>query len=272
VSDPVNAAERQRWNDPAWTAGWVPRERLTGSVTAVLLDHLALVAGESALDVGCGGGQLTLAMADEVGDAGRVTGVDFSTALVDLARSRAAEAEAANVTFVLADAQTDAIPGRPFDVVASQFGVMFFDDPRAAFANIADQVGTDGRLGFACWGPIADNPWCVSPTIAPFLPPPPSVPAGALPTGPFAFGDPDLVTGLLTGAGWVAVERTPYERRCVVERAALVDDAHALTGVAPGQRAVAERALEEHLDRFDSGDDRFEVPLVFQVFTARRGS
>lgn len=268
---PPNAAERQRWNDPAWTAGWVPREQLTGVVTGVLLDHLAPGRAERVLDVGSGGGRLTLAIARLVGERGRVTGVDFSTALVDLARSRARDVGATNVVFVVADAQIDRIPGAPFDAVASQFGVMFFEDPHAAFVNIAAHLGTRGRLSFACWGPLEENPWCVSPTIAGFLPDPPTPPEGAWPVGPFAFGDPGLVTGLFEDTGWAQIRASRYERRAVVERSALVDDAHALAAVPPSRRGEAEQVLAEQLAPWRRDDGRLEVPLVFWVFSAQRG-
>lgn len=239
-------------------------------VTDVLLDHLALDPGDRVLDIGSGGGPLSLAMAARVGPTGSVTGVDFSTALVDLARSRAMQADIHHLRFVVADAQEDRLPGAPFTVAASQFGVMFFDHPRRAFTNIARHVEARGRLCFACWGALEDNPWCVTPTIAAFLPPPPVPPPGAAPTGAFAFGDPHFVEDLLSGAGWVDIEHTAYERRSTVRRAALVDEANALSAVPVHERALAERALAEHLVRFERGGDRFEVPLLFQVFSARR--
>jgi len=264
----ANAAERQRWNDAAWTAGWVPREQITTSVTDVLLGHLGLVPGESLLDIGSGGGGLAIAAAARVGPAGRVTGVDISVPLVELARSRVAEAGLANVTFAVADAQTDRIGGGPFDVAASQFGVMFFDRPEQAFANIGGHVAPDGRLAFACWQRLEDNPWCVSPTLAAFAPPPVTVAPPS--TGPFAFGDPALVTGILAASGWAQIRRIAYAITQVVERAALVDDTNALASIAESQRPRAAQALQEQLSRFDKGNGHFEIPLAFQVFLARR--
>jgi len=268
VPGPANEAERQRWNDAAWTSGWVPREQITTSVTDVLLDHLGLAPGESLLDVGSGGGGLSMAAASRVGPTGRVTGVDISVPLVELARSRVTETTLTNVTFVVADAQTDRIDGRPFDVAASQFGVMFFDAPEHAFANIADHVAPGGRLAFACWQRQEDNPWCVSPTLAAFAPPPVTVAAAS--TGPFAFGDPAMVTRILESSGWSQIQRIPYARNQIVERAALVDDANALASIDESQRPGAARALKDQLSRFDQGNGRFEIPLAFQIFLAHR--
>ena len=135
-SDAANAEERRRWNDDAWLATWLEREPLTAPVTPMLLDALALQPGERVVDIGSGGGGGTIEFARAVGPAGSVIGVDISDALVRLARARADEAGAGNVVFVVADAQTDELPGGPFDVATSKFGVMFFADPVGAFTNI----------------------------------------------------------------------------------------------------------------------------------------
>ncbi len=130
-----------------------------------------------------------------VGPTGRVVGLDFSDALVVLAKRRS---ETSSVTFSLGDAQVDRAPGAPFDVAASQFGVMFFEDPVAAFANIASQLAPGGRLGFSCWQRVEDNPWWLTGVLAGFLTEPPRTPPTA---GPFSLCDPERVATLLGAAG-----------------------------------------------------------------------
>ena len=108
-------------------------------------------AGERVLDVGCGGGRTSLAAGEAVGMAGYVVGADISEPLRALADRRAQEAGAKNVSFRQVDMQTDTVPGGPFDVALSQFGVMFFDEPVTAFGNIRAHLKPGGRLAFACW-------------------------------------------------------------------------------------------------------------------------
>jgi len=266
-----NAAERRRWNDPDWVATWLQREELTALVTDVVLVHLAPRPGEAVLDIGCGGGGLTFAVADAVTPGGRAVGADLSAPLVDLARERARRDGRTAASFTVADAQVDRFDGAPFDAATSQFGVMFFEDPVAAFANVADQVVAGGRLAFVCWQGVEANPWCVMPALSRYLPPPPPPPPGAAPIGPFTMGDAARVTGLLEAAGWASVERHPYERTSVVKRDALFrDDAQGLAGVAEAERAAAAAAMEAQLAPFESEDGTYEVPFAFHVFTARR--
>jgi len=169
----ANEFERRRWNDERWAALWPRRERLTDKVTAYLLAAVALRPGERVLEVGSGGGKAALAAADAVGSTGAVVGADLSAPLHQLAEQRAREAGAGNVGFCLADVQTDKLEGGPFDVAMSKFGVMFFDEPIIAFANIRTHLKRDGRIVFACWQSSEQNPWFFAPAVAPFVPPPP---------------------------------------------------------------------------------------------------
>ena len=164
-------------------------------------------AGERVLDIGCGGGPTTLAIAEVMGPNGAVTGVDISPALITTARRRGAAL--ANVEFVCADAATADIYGAPFDVLFSRFGVMFFDDPHVAFNHIRSLVKTGGRVLFACWGPVEDNPWITELNAVPRryldLPrPDPHAP------GPLAFADTAYVTDILTRAGFGDVTFTAW--------------------------------------------------------------
>jgi SAM-dependent methyltransferase len=268
----TNPVERRRWNDDRWTSVWPRREQLTGSVTPILLDRLALAGGERVLDVGSGAGVASLAAAARVGPAGSVRGADISAQLVRFATERAAAAGVGNVDFVLADVQHDRIPGAPFDVAMSQFGVMFFDRPAVAFANLAAQVAPGGLLGFACWQEMERNPWHLGHAIRPFVAPPPPPAEGCRPTGPFTLGDGERTAALVAGAGWRDVVRTTHELTVTVTRDAIVDDdGLEQLGIPDDRRAEAAAAIDAHLAAMDRGDGTYAAPLAVQVFTAVAG-
>jgi len=266
-----NEAERRRWNDEYWASAWLRREQLTGAVTELLLDAVALAAGERVVDIGSGGGTAALAAAQLVGATGSVVGADISVPLVAYATQRARDRDAANVRFVVADVQQERIDGEPFTAALSQFGVMFFDEPVVAFANIRAQLAPEGRLAFVCWQAPAKNPWFVGPSLAEFVAPPPPPAVGKSPTGPFSLADPDHTTSILATSGWSAIERTEYERTVTVERDAIVDDGQLrFLGVADGDFDAARTAVNDHLADLQRDDGRYNAPLAFQVFTATR--
>jgi SAM-dependent methyltransferase len=264
-----NASERRRWNDEYWASVWPKREQMTSAVTSILLDRVALRESEVVLDIGSGGGVTTIAAGRLVGDGGSVVGADISASLVELARRRAVEQHAANVSFRLADVQHDTIPGIPFDVAISQFGVMFFDQPVTAFANVRRQLVPRGRLAFACWQPIEKNPWFVGPALAGYVPTPALPAPGKSPTGPFSLSDPQRVIEILTASGWSDVKHEPLELPVEVDREAIVDDGQlTFLGVPDASFEKARQAVEEHLARLEGGDRRIRAPLAFQIFTA----
>jgi SAM-dependent methyltransferase len=266
-----NEAERRRWNDEYWASVWPRREQLTGAVTEVLLDAVGLVAGERVVDIGSGGGTAAFAAAQRVGVTGSVVGADISVPLVGFATQRARDRGAANVRFLVADVQREGIDGAPFTAAISQFGVMFFDEPVVAFANIRAQLGPGGRLAFVCWQAPAKNPWFVGPSLAPFVAPPPPPAVGKSPTGPFSLADPDHTTGILATAGWSAIERTAHERTATVDADAIVDDGQlTFLGVSDHDFDVARTAVNDHLADLQRDDGRYNAPLAFQVFTAAR--
>jgi SAM-dependent methyltransferase len=266
-----NEAEWRRWNDEGWTAAWPRRERLTQQVTPFLLDGVALRPGERVVDVGCGGGRSSLAAAELVGATGAVVGADVSKPLLALAQRRAAEAGVANVSFVQADMQVDDLGARGFDVAISQFGVMFFDDPEAAFANIGSHVRPGGRTGFVCWQAVERNPWFAGTALARFVPAASQPPPGRGPSGAFSLGDPDHVGRLLLGAGFADVARTAHDLVVDAPRETVVDDAQLrMLGVPDDALDDARQVAEAHLRRFRQADGRYLFPIAFQVFTARR--
>jgi SAM-dependent methyltransferase len=266
----TNEAERRRWNDDRWAALWPKREPMTDAVSPFVLEAAALEPGERVLEVGSGGGRLSLAAARAVGPRGSVTGADLSTPLGALSRTRAREAGVENVSFHTVDMQTDTVPGAPFDAAVSQFGVMFFDDPVRAFGNIRSQLVPGGRIAFACWQRLEDNRWHFASAISEFLPPAAPTPEGTSAPGPFSLADPKRTTSLLEQAGFGQVERTPHERVVDVPAGSVYDDIQlSLMGVAPEQHAAAHAAVERYLQQFAVSPDVTRIPLAFQVFTAR---
>ena len=165
-----------------------------------VLAALAVQPGERVIDVGCGCGQTTLALGEQTGPSGRALGVDISEPMLAIARRRAAGAP--QVRFLNADAQTQAFDPARFDAIHSRFGVMFFEDPTAAFANLRGALRPGGRLAFLCWRTPAENPVMALPmqAAASFVPPPEPPTPGA--PGPFAFADPERVRAILGGAGF----------------------------------------------------------------------
>lgn len=270
----ANEKESKRWNDDLWATAWPKRERLTEALTPHLLDVVAAGAhsGQRVCDVGCGGGALSIALGEAVGPTGRVVGADISRPLIGLARERAEQAAATNVSFVVADVQTDGLGTEPFDLVVSQLGVMFFDEPLAAFGAIRSGLGPHGRLVFACWQDVERNPWHTGTALRPFVPPPRLPAAGKSPVGPFTLGDDEYARDILAGAGFGAVESRSLEITVRAPASAVVDRSLLeFMGVPAARLQDVETVLDGHLARFAAGGGEYEYPLAFRVYEAVNG-
>lgn len=206
----ANADQIEYWNGKAGERWARRQDRIDASlaeVTKRALPFAEAAPGERVLDIGCGCGTTTLALAKAVGATGAVRGVDISHPMLEVARRRAAEAGLA-IAFDEADASDCAFtPDR--DLVFSRFGVMFFADPPGAFANIRKALKPSGRLRFVCWRTAGENLWATAPfQAARDLLPPQEAPDPNAP-GPFAFGDGDRLAGILQEAGYrdIAIDR-----------------------------------------------------------------
>ncbi|MEM6376369.1 MAG: class I SAM-dependent methyltransferase [Pseudomonadota bacterium] len=207
MTDIANIEQAERWSGPSGET-WVTQQPLFDTlmdpVLDLLMEHASLQVGDRVIDIGCGTGASLLRAARIVGPAGHVLGLDVSRPMLDLARRRA-EALAygsAAIDCVLGDAQVYPFAPTGFDHVISRFGVMFFGDPVAAFANIRKALRSNGRLSFVSWAGMARNPWFRDPIEAAtaVLGAPPLVDPRA--PGPMAFSEPAYVQDILEVAGW----------------------------------------------------------------------
>ena len=210
----ANAAQIDYWNTTAGQTWARLHDQLDLQIEPLGLEAIRALApavGERILDVGCGCGQTTLALAGRVGPTGAVTGVDVSTPMLEVARARTVPVGARRPDFLQIDAQTGNLGDAVFDAAFSRFGVMFFSDPVVAFTNLRMALRPEGRLAFVCWRAFQENPWMRAPMEAalPLLPSlAPSDPAAP---GPFAFADPDRLSLILAGAGFRHFTIDPFD-------------------------------------------------------------
>jgi len=245
----TNAEEWQGRTGQNWAAQWRRTDRSFGPLTEHLLKRSREFHFRAALEVGCGAGELSLALA-----RGRpqvtVTGVDISPHLVAAARERGGHLN--NVAFEVADA-AGWVPEASFapDLVVSRHGVMFFADPAAAFAHLAGIAAPDAGLMFSCFRARDDNPFFTE--VARLLPQAEPAPGPDEP-GPFAFADAARVEAILTAAGWGNVSFEPFDFAMIAGagESPVGDAAEYFATIGPAARAAAEMAPEERarfLDR-----------------------
>lgn len=242
TSEP-NRGQAELWNTRAGNT-WVELQelidRLFAPVEAEVVEAGFPGEGGSVLDIGCGAGATTLAMARRLGPAGSCLGVDISAPLVEAAQRRAAEAGLDKVEFVAADAQAYAFEAARFDAAISRFGVMFFDDPVAAFANIRRALRPGGRLAFVAWRSPAENPFMTAAgrAAAPFLPELPAYEPDA--PGQFGFAREQRVRQILGDAGWSGVEVRSWDIEVSLDAQEL-----AIYAARMGPVGIALQAMDE---------------------------
>jgi SAM-dependent methyltransferase len=275
---PANQDQLDFWNGRMGHEWTVLQERMDKNLSAIhdaLMPFAAAVAGEAVLDIGCGTGTTSMALADAVGPQGRVTGIDISKQMLALARQRGQGR--ANLDFLEVDASQAAFQPE-YDLLFSRFGVMFFDDPVGAFANLHRALKPGGRLAFACWRTPPENPWASAPIAAarPFLPdaPPPDPDA----PGPFAFADPQRILSILSDVGFHYVETGKFDS--VMDMGRDLDQAASHTlRIGPLARAAAELdeaaktkivdAVKGALSRFIRADGSIAPPVACWLVSAQ---
>jgi SAM-dependent methyltransferase len=250
----ANTAQAEHWNTGEGVAHWISNarryDRMHQPFTELILGAAGLQPGENVLDVGCGGGGTTLAAARLIAP-GQALGVDLSAPMLDLARSAAAEAGARNADFQQDDVQVRRFGPASFDVIISRFGVMFFEDPVAAFANIRSAARPGARLVFVCWQPLAANDWLLVPQTALAAHVPPGDFGTVTGPGMFAFSEQDRVRQVLSDAGWEHVQITAQHVPLLVGGGGSIDDTVSFlrtatigrTMLAGADEATTERAV-----------------------------
>jgi ubiquinone/menaquinone biosynthesis C-methylase UbiE len=242
-----------------WLASLDRFEGMIAPIGAALLARADYRPGDRVLDLGCGGGATTRAIAEAVGPGGAAVGLDIAPMLVAAARERAA-AEASRARFVCADAATATLEEQPFDRLFSRFGSMFFADPVAAFVNLRRLLKPGARIDLAVWAHPRDNAWMmeVMGAVRRHVDIPPAVPRAP---GPFAFEDLAYLEEVLNGAGFSGIEATAYQGLQAVGG----------PGAAPGEAAdfvLASMAVGRVLDA--AGPDVRGAALADLVATFTR--
>lgn len=276
----ANEQQRAYWNrDEA--RHWVDHQRRYDEMLepfgAALLDAASIGPSERVLDVGCGNGATTRAAARTAAH-GSALGIDLSEAMLERARELAHEQGVKNVAFEASDAQTRAFDPE-FDCAISRFGVMFFDNPVAAFANIRSGLRDGGRVAFVVWQAMLANEWMVVPGAAmlAYVELPTSEPGAP---GPYALADADRVRAIFDDAGFTDLSIDPFESPMLVGGRGTLDEAVAFmrnTGMAHAmlddklpeiqQQAIAavREAMEPH-----TTDDGVQLRGAAWLVTARR--
>jgi len=214
-----NAEMIDYWNENSGER-WVRHQSLLDGMIEPLgtlaMERTGVSSGERVLDVGCGCGQTCLQLAERVGPDGTVRGIDISHPMLERARERARQQGLDQVSFENADAQIHRLEPSSTDLVFSRFGVMFFADPGAAFANLRDALASGGRIAFACWQALDRNPWLLVPlgAVAQHVPLPERPEPGA--PGPFSLADPERLRQVLDNAGYRGVQIEAEQRELVV--------------------------------------------------------
>jgi SAM-dependent methyltransferase len=238
----AGAEQKKLWNGPGGR-GWVETQELLEQLFRSLEDLLVRVAagpGDRILDVGCGTGSTTCAVARRLGETGGCVGLDISEPMIAAARVRARR-ENSTARFIQANAQTHDFGQDRFDMVISRFGVMFFDDPIQAFANLRRATKEGGELRLITWRSIEENPFMTTAerAAAPLLPNlPPRVPDVP---GQFGLADRHRIQTILEKSGWTGIDIQPLDVACVLPEPELV---RYLSWLGPVGAALQE--VDEH--------------------------
>ena len=249
-----NEEQIEYWNGEAgqrWAKDDDTMARLLLPISEALLDHAPIANCQRALDIGCGGGSQSMMLAQRLSPGARVLGVDISGPLLDVARAKinTASTSGTEVDFLQADAANHNFEQDSFDLLFSRFGVMFFDDPVAAFTNLRGALAPGGKVAFSCWQAMKSNEWTWIPikTALQHLPPPePPVPNAP---GPFAFADPVRLESILADAGFSEIALQPFNTTLrISEAATLAEAVRELTRIGPMGRLLQDQS-EATLDK-----------------------
>jgi len=244
----ANPEQAKLWNGPG-ARSWIMAQTVLDQAFRgfeTLLAEAAVSAGARAvLDIGCGTGATTRAIARALGPGSRTLGLDISAPMIARA-TELAGAEGSASQFHAGDAQTHAFEPAAFDLIVSRFGVMFFSDPVAAFANLRRAARPGGTLTMISWRSMTENPFMTvaERAAAPFLPDLPPRPAGG--PGQFAFADQHHVHGILEEAGWKDAASEVLDMPCAFPLSSL-DTYLGLMGPVGQMLAKADEVLQRQV-------------------------
>jgi ubiquinone/menaquinone biosynthesis C-methylase UbiE len=270
-----NADQITYWNGPngqRWTDRQASQDVLLAPVSQILIDRIAPKTGDRIVDIGCGCGATSIALAERVAPRGFVLGVDISAPMLERARQLAPKALPLN--FVQADATVYPFEATNFDLLVSRFGVMFFAEPVVSFRNLRKALRPQARVVFACWREPKENPWMMAPLQAVYRHVPRLPQVGLEDPGPFAFAGEERVKRILQEAGYadVAMEACNIALDIAIGRGldAATDaaleigpSARALDGHPPEVRAAARESVRELLAPHARGQT---VPLPGSIW------
>ncbi|WP_315711540.1 MULTISPECIES: class I SAM-dependent methyltransferase [unclassified Bradyrhizobium] len=266
AGDDRNADQIAYWNGPGgqrWSDRQEAQDILLAPVSQILIERIAAKPGDRILDIGCGCGGLSIALAGQVAPGGSVLGVDISAPMLE--RARAVAPAGLPAEFVLADATVYPFAPASFDLLVSRFGVMFFADPVASFANIRRALKPSGRVVFACWREPKANPWMIAPLQAVYRHVPKLPEMAPEDPGPFAFASEARVARILGEAGFSDVALEAHALSLDIARGqgleAAVESAfeigpasRALEGHPQETREAARQSVRELLTQYVRGD------------------
>lgn len=212
------------WNGPsglAWADQQELLDRLFHPFESLLAEAVAASGAARVLDVGCGTGATTLAIARRIGPNADCVGIDISEPMLAVARARA-EREGVPARFICADAQHHVFDAGCFDTLVSRFGVMFFSDPAEAFSRLRQAMRRDGEMHCIVWRGPQENPFMTAAerAAAPLLPDLPARSPGG--PGQFSFADPRRARQVLEESGWTGITIETLDVACSMPESDLV--------------------------------------------------
>ena len=276
----ANADQIAYWNGPngqRWTDRQASQDVLLGPVLQILIDRIGPQAGNRIIDIGCGCGATSIALAERVSPRGFVLGVDISAPMLERARQLAPKR--LPLDFVQADVTVYPFAPASFDFLVSRFGVMFFAEPVLSFANLRRALRPKGRVVFACWREPKENPWMMAPLQVVYRHVPRLPQVGPEDPGPFAFAGEERVNRILREAGYADVAMEPCNISLDIAIGRGLDaatdaaleigpSARALDGHPPEVRAAARGSVRELLTPYVRGDT-VPLPGSIWIVTAR---